>query len=738
MRKPDSFLAILIPAATVFFTNACIMIIELVAGRLIARDLGSSLYTWTSVIGVVLTGITIGNYCGGRLADRYPARKTIAVLLGLSSVACVTIIVLNNLVGDWIWLWKLSWPARVFSHVSLVFLVPSILLGTTSPVVAKMALDKGLPKGRTVGDIYAWAAAGSIAGTFLAGFYLIATMGTIAIIWTVSGALLVIAILYWCKFWAFYLWAAILVAVMTMGMAPTELAVKNGTALKLRKKPDPSIIYEDETQYCYVAVSRAGSAPPRLLFLQDKLKHSEIVPGNIKDLKYSYEQIHAAITHRYSRDKDKLSVLVIGGGGYVFPRYVEEVWPGSKVDVVEIDPGVTKAAMEAFGLDKDTSINTFTMDARNYVDQIIYAEHNEDVKTRYDFIYEDALNDYSIPFQLVTKEFNDKIATLLGDEGIYMIELIDIFNEGLFLSAYVSTLKETFPYVSVVTNSDLAKSERNTFVIAASNRQIDLGGLENDYKQRDLELWILDEADMAELKTKSKGLVMTDDYVPVENMMAPVVRKSAIDFLIRKYLNDAEELASKGEFDKSLRKYQEVIKVDPMQGTFAYNKMAIILVSQGKMQEAVDTFYKAIEIEEGAEVRGDISGVHFSLGVLFKKIGKYDEAKKHLNLAVEGFRAGTKTKKYTNSYELHTRLGDTLAELGNFKQASESFTRAVALNPFKPDIRIKLAGSLEYQGHIDAAIKVLEDGVAVMTKHNQIDTAQKFNVYLMRLKNKRN
>ncbi|MCK5612352.1 fused MFS/spermidine synthase, partial [Candidatus Pacearchaeota archaeon] len=631
---------------------------------------------WTSIIGVVLTGITVGNYLGGRIADRFPARKTIAVLLGLASVACVTIIVLNNLVGGWVWLWQLSWPVRVFSHVSLVFLVPSILLGTASPVVAKMALDRGLPKGRTVGDIYAFGTAGSIAGTFLAGFYLIATMGTIAIIWTISGALLMIAILYWCRFWAFYVWAAILVAIMTMGMAPAEWAQDNGATLKLRKEPNPAVIYEDETQYCYVAVRQTSQNPDIREFIQDKLRHSEIALRDIKDLKYSYEQIHAAITHRYTNDNDKLSVLVIGGGGYVFPRYVEEVWPGSTVDVVEIDPGVTKAAMEAFGLDKDTAINTFTMDARNYVDQLIYNERNAETKIRYDFIYEDALNDYSIPFQLVTKEFNDKIATLLGDEGIYLIEMIDIFNEGKFLSAYVNTLQETFPHVSVVTNSGLGKSERNTFVIAASKRQFDLSGLENDYKERDLELWALDEADMAELATKSKGLVMTDDYVPVENMLAPVVRKSAADFLSGKYMKEAKDHAAKGEFDESLQKYAIVAKIDPMQGTLAYNSMAIILGNQGKTKEAIDTFYKAIEAEEKAEVKGEIEAIHLSLGSLLKKAGKYDEAKKQLNLAVEGFRAASKREKYINSYKVHSRLGDSLAELGDLKEASESFARA--------------------------------------------------------------
>ncbi len=51
------------------------MVLELVAGRIIAPYVGVSLYTWTSVIGVVLAGMSLGNYLGGRLADRCGHRR---------------------------------------------------------------------------------------------------------------------------------------------------------------------------------------------------------------------------------------------------------------------------------------------------------------------------------------------------------------------------------------------------------------------------------------------------------------------------------------------------------------------------------------------------------------------------------------------------------------------------------------------------------------------------------------
>jgi MFS family permease len=193
---PKALKAMLVPCATVFISSFCIMVIELVAGRIIARFLGSSLYTWTSVIGVVLAGISIGNYIGGRLADRFKPARTLVVLFAVCAAACLVTIVANNLIGKWTWLWQFNWPSRILLHVSAVFLLPSALLGTISPVVAKMALEKGLPTGRTVGDIYAWGAAGSIFGTFVAGYYLIAMMGTISIVYGVSAVMIFMALLY--------------------------------------------------------------------------------------------------------------------------------------------------------------------------------------------------------------------------------------------------------------------------------------------------------------------------------------------------------------------------------------------------------------------------------------------------------------------------------------------------------------------------------------------------------------
>ncbi len=727
MGKSKNSHSIAIPAGTVFLSSFCIMVLELVAARLIARHLGSSLYTWTAVIGVVLAGITIGNYVGGRIADRFDARKTLAVLFVLASAACVLTVILNNLVGEWLWLWRFGWRVLVFSHVSVVFLLPSTLLGTISPVVAKMALERGLPTGRTVGDIYAWGAAGSIAGTFATGYYLIPAMGTIAIVWTVAAVLLVLGILFWARLWLLRLWAVLLVALMILGLAPAGWAEGAGAALALRANRDPKIIYEDESPYCYIAVKRVSENPERRIFMQDKLMHSDIVMDSILELKYSYERIHAAATHLLTQGKDKLSVLVIGGGGYVFPRYIEQVWPGSRIDVVEIDPGVTEAAIQAFGLQRDAPINTFTMDARAYVNQVLERRQAGAAEQLYDFIYEDALNDYSVPYQLTTKEFNDKISTLLTDQGVYMVELIDVYDSGLFIGAFVNTLGQTFPCVYVLAEEG-PRSGRNVFAVLASRREIDLAKLRLQEPVRNMDLWILSDSEIETLKKKARGLVLTDEHAPVENLLAPVALKDAADLLVGRYRAKAEELLAKGQWEQCIAKYRQIVDVDPSSSMEAYNKIGTVLADQGRFAEALKAFQNAVEYSRRTQSRQSLSNIHYNMAVVSERAGDKEGASKYFQEAIRGYREDL--AQNPGSARIAARLANALAAVGNFSEATLFFQQAVNLNPYDAKNHALLAQVLTVQKRYEEAAAGLKNAIAFMSRAGNDAAAAELQKYL--------
>lgn len=178
----------------VFVSSVCVMVLELTASRLIAKHVGSSLYTWTSVIGVVLAGITVGNFVGGWMSDRFNREKILGRLFLLASVASLSVLWLDQLAAGRTRPDDVDWPMWVFLTVAEMFFLPALALGTISPVVASIALDRSQYTGSTVGNVYAWGAFGSIVGTFLTGFWLIDVFGTRMIIGGTAGVLALLGV----------------------------------------------------------------------------------------------------------------------------------------------------------------------------------------------------------------------------------------------------------------------------------------------------------------------------------------------------------------------------------------------------------------------------------------------------------------------------------------------------------------------------------------------------------------
>src|SRR5262245_18367249 len=171
-----------------FISSACTLVIELIAGRIMAPYIGVSLYTWTSIIGVVLAGISGGNFFGGYVADRHASSRALGVIFVLGSLASAGILVVTHAIeGASL---GLSFLPRIVVSITLIFFLPSFVLGMVSPMVVKLALADLERGGHTVGTIYAASTVGSIVGTFLTGFWLISWLGTRTIVWLVAAILL--------------------------------------------------------------------------------------------------------------------------------------------------------------------------------------------------------------------------------------------------------------------------------------------------------------------------------------------------------------------------------------------------------------------------------------------------------------------------------------------------------------------------------------------------------------------
>ncbi len=517
----------IVPIGTVFLSSLCIMVLELVAGRLIARHVGSSLYTWTSVIGIVLAGIAAGNYVGGRLADRFPPKETLSAIFLVASANCLLIPLLNNRVGGLEALRDLDWPVRIALHVFLVFFTPSCLLGMISPAAAKMAIVLGPQLGRTIGSVYSWGAIGSILGTFLTGYLLIAKMGTTAVLLAVSAVLLAMALAYGGSSLLPYLWTGVLLAVLTAAWAPFPWARAMGERLGFRAPGSEMVFFEDESQYSFIRVDDVIETPGLRSMTLDYLVHAYVDMNDPDRLHYDYERIYAGVTEEAVRARhpdETVRALFLGGGGYVFPRWFLRRYPKGYGEVVEIDPQVTRAAFDAFGLEADTPLEIVHLDARNRVDELFAQAERSQLEFKFDLVYNDAFNHYSPPFHLTTLEYVRKLRTLMSDDSVFLANTIDIFRSGRFLGAMINTVEEVFPYVYTFCTSPggpTDEDERDTFVVAGSTRLLPVQNL--DYLLYSAAL--LSPRDTALLRRRSRGLVLTDDYAPVDNLLTPVIRQ---------------------------------------------------------------------------------------------------------------------------------------------------------------------------------------------------------------------
>ena len=182
------------PYGLAFLSSLCIMILELVASRLVARHVGASLTVWTSVIGIMLAGICLGNVLGGRLADRVEPSQGVGPLFALGTfltLACLWVNAYAGVIPD---VESLPW-LRTILVVIVDFLIPTTVLGMVGPVVAKMAVEQSANSGSAVGNVYFSGAVGSIVGTFVAGFYLIYLATTTTIVNIVGAGLAFLAVL---------------------------------------------------------------------------------------------------------------------------------------------------------------------------------------------------------------------------------------------------------------------------------------------------------------------------------------------------------------------------------------------------------------------------------------------------------------------------------------------------------------------------------------------------------------
>lgn len=405
----------------VFFTSAAVLVLEILAGRLVAPYVGVSLETYTGIIGTVLAGMAIGSGAGGRLADKVDPRRVLGPTLIAAGAAALLSPWIIGILGPGI-ARRGGGPIGIVILAVTAFVVPTALLAAVTPMVAKLRLATVAETGAVMGNLSAVGTAGALVGTFATGFVLVAALPTRPIIIVLGVAIAL---------------SGVAASVRLNGRRrATAAAVVAIVAAFAQGAPSPC---QRETAYYCVAVVSDPVRPSGRVLMLDNLRHSYVDLVDPTFLEFRYMSNFADVVD--ATFDGEVDALHIGGGGFTFPRWLAATRPGSESVVLELDPGVVAVAREQLGLRTGPRLVVRTGDARLAM--------GEEPSAAYDLVVGDAFGGLSVPWHLTTREMLAEIARTLRADGIYVVNVIDR-GQRLLVRSVLATLAETFDHVAAI------------------------------------------------------------------------------------------------------------------------------------------------------------------------------------------------------------------------------------------------------------------------------------------------
>ncbi len=472
-------------------SSASVLIVEILAGRMLAPYVGMSIYSWTAIISTVLAGLSIGHWIGGRLSTTNTdiAYRRLGWTFLTGAVLTAAILFLLRPAASAVLSATEDPLAAVLSLSLIVFLPPAIIGGIPAPLITRIAIAMDREnEGPILGRLYAAGALGAIAGSLAAGFVLIPFIGSAASI-VIAAAIQAVLFVIWRLRIKRRISTVMMFAILMCGgiLGQSQWAK----------------VCDRESAYFCIRVVGVDNPDPEQAQIRglvlDHLVHGMNVEGRPEVLLSPYlARIHQAVRTLHPSPE---RAFFVGGGAFTLPRLWSQFLD---VTVSEIDPVVTDVAAERLWAEP-SRYRIRHQDAR----VALRAADN----ASYDIIVGDAFKDVAAPFHLITLEFTQLAALKLTSDGVYALNLVDRAPDFNALRAVYATLLQVFPSVVVWQERDGGNGtdgQRATFVLLARKTPISQGELN---KAR------MDGWRQIEPELHRNALILTDDHAPLERLL---------------------------------------------------------------------------------------------------------------------------------------------------------------------------------------------------------------------------
>jgi len=503
---------------SVFVTGSAVLIVEIVAIRILSPYYGNTIYTTSSVIGIVLAALSLGYYLGGVLSDKYPDYRFFYSIIFISGLLVIFMHFLHIIFLPVLSILFSIITGPLVSSI-FIFFIPAFCLGMLSPFAIKLhkkpfGLAQGVEGdkvGQQSGEVFFWSTIGSIAGSLLSGFVFIPYFGIDLIIiatgiflslWGLCGFLFFGQIkqkalpfmIFLFLFAGFLIWPHIF-------------------------KKQPNVLYEKDGVYEKIKIydGQWNERPARFL-LQDK-SNSAAMYLNSDELAYDYTKYYELYK---LINPEATQAFAIGGGAYSVPKALLKDSPNMQVDVVEIEPELFNLAKKYFNLENTGRLTNYIGDGRHFLNK---------KQKKYDIIVSDVYYSFfSIPIYFTTKEFFDLAKSRLLNNGVFVGNFVGDLNPKppSFIMSEIKTFKETFPnsYFFAV-NSPTSEMPQNIIFLGINGeKQLDFNNLGDKTLGLDPIIKNLSQKNI-NLKNFefSKYERLTDNFSPVEYLVSRIILK---------------------------------------------------------------------------------------------------------------------------------------------------------------------------------------------------------------------
>ena len=471
--------------AAVFVSAAAVLVLEIIAGRILAPYVGVSLQTFTGIIGTVLAAIAVGAWAGGRLADSKDPEKLLGPvligggLLAVISPALVTVVGASATGED---------PGTIVILAFIGFFAPAAVLSMVTPIAGKLLINSLDSAGSVVGNLSAIGTSGALFGTFVTGFILIASVPSRPITWVV-GAVLIL-------FGAFAAFEKSRHIIIPGVVAAIGVFIVSGAI---------AAPCDYETPYSCVRITLDPERESARVLVLDTFVNSYVDLDDPAYLSLRYALVTDAVVQAMASD-GPLDIAFIGGGGYTLPRMYQATRGGAST-VLELDSTLEGISIDHLGLEPGPWLTTTIGDARLTIRDLDDGF--------FDVVVGDAFSGRTVPWHLTTVEFLTDVRDKLNDSGFYVMNTID-HPPTRFARAELATIAEVFPYVAVVAPEGYLSLERGgNFVLVGSMTSISPEAIERFVPAG--EIVLVGDAARAWFGDANP---LTDDLAPVDQLIS--------------------------------------------------------------------------------------------------------------------------------------------------------------------------------------------------------------------------